>query len=175
MTETSPEDRGFFERFKAWKHRPKNYRPGSETDPTPQQVYDDLMKTSFAPALRGVGLKGSRGRFELPSDKYWVQLGFQKSAYSDSEALEFTVNLSVISRAVWAERASAAPHLGQRPKPSTFYGSWAEQCRIGRLTPTGEDLWWRLNRGDIPGPVGEAVVSTLLDLAVPWLVAKSDA
>ena len=171
----SPEGRVFFERFKAWKHRPKDFSPGSETDPTPQQVYDDLMKGSFAPALRAVGLKGSGGRFELPSEEYWAQLGFQKSAFSDSTALKFTVNLSVIGREVWAEQAAAKPSLGNKPKPSTFYGSWAEQVRIGRLTASGEDLWWSLNRGDDPNPIGEQVVSTLLDLAVPWLVAKSHA
>ena len=98
MTEMSPEGRAFFERFKAWKHRPKDFSPGSETDPTPQQVYDDLMKGSFAPALRAVGLKGSGGRFELPSEEYWAQLGFQKSAFSDSTALKSTVNLSVIGQ-----------------------------------------------------------------------------
>ena len=131
------------------------------------------MKKSFAPALRAAGLKGSGGRFELPSEEYWSQLGFQKSAHSDSDSLKFTVNLSVISRQVWAEQLLARPQLGQKPKPSTFYGSWADQVRIGRLTSSGEDLWWWLNRGDDPSPVGEQVVSALLDLAVPWLVAKS--
>jgi hypothetical protein len=169
-----PEDRAFFERFKAWKHRPKDFSPGSETDPTPQQVYDAQMKGAFAPALRAAGLKGSGGRFELPSDKYWSQLGFQKSAYSDSSTLKFTVNLSVISREVWAEQATTKPRLGKKPAPSTWYGSWAEQVRIGQLTTSGEDLWWRLNRSDDPKPLAEQVVSTLLELAVPWLIAKSN-
>ena len=175
MTEMRPEDRAFFERFKAWKHRPKDNSPASDSDPTPQQVYDHLMKESFAPALREVGLKGSGGRFELPSEKYWAQLGFQKSAFSDSAALAFTVNLSVIGREVWAEHAAAQPHLGKRPKPSTFYGSWAEQVRIGGLMPSGEDLWWELNRGDDPNAIAKEVVSTLRDVAVPWLVANSNA
>lgn len=144
-----------------------------ETYPTAQQMYDDLMKGSFAPALRGVGFRGSNGRFELPSERYWTQLGFQKSAFSDSAALKFTVNLSVIGRAVWAEHAAAEPHLGKKPKPSTFYGSWAEQVRIGQLTRSGEDLWWWLRRGGDPNATGEQVVSMLLDVAVPWLVAKS--
>lgn len=173
MTEMTPEDRTVFDRFKRWKHRPKDHRPGSEADPTPQQVYDELMKASFAPALRSVGLKGSGGRFELPSDRYWAQLGFQKSAHSDSDALMFTVNLSVISREIWAEEASAKPRLGDKPKPSTFYGSWADQVRIGQLTESGEDLWWRLKRGDDASQVAEQVVSSLLDIAVPWLRAKS--
>jgi hypothetical protein len=168
------ESRAFLERFKAWKHRPKNFSPGSEGDPTPQQVYDGLMKGSFASALRAVGLKGSRGRFELPSEECWSQLGFQKSSYSDSSTLKFTVNLSVISREVWAKQASANPHLGKKPAPSTLYGSWADQIRIGQLTTSGEDLWWSLNRGDDPSPLEEQVVSTLLDLGVPWLVARSN-
>jgi hypothetical protein len=175
VTEMTPEDRAFFDRFKLWKHRPKDFSPSSENDPTPQQMYDRLMKETFAPALRAAGLKGSGGRFELPSEKYWSQLGFQKSAYSDSSALKFTVNLSVISREVWAEQAAAKPHLGKKPAPSVFYGSWADQVRIGDLTTSGEDLWWSLNRGDDPSPMAEQVVSTLLELAVPWLVAKSNA
>lgn len=117
-----------------WKHRPKDFTPGSEADPTPKQLYDGLMKGTFAPALRAAGLKGSGGRFELPSEKYWAQLGFQKSAYSDSAALQFTVNLSVISRQVWAEQAAARPHLGGKPTPNIGYGSWADQVRIGDLT-----------------------------------------
>lgn len=132
------------------------------------------MKEWFAPALRGVGLKGSGGRFELPSEKYWALLGFQKSAYSDSQALKFTVNLSVIGRDVWAEQASAEAHLGKKPAPSTFYGSWAKQIRIGQLTPAAEDLWWWLRRGDDPRPVVDHVVSMLIDTAVPWLVVKSN-
>jgi hypothetical protein len=145
----------------------------TETSPTTQQMYDDLMRGTFAPALRGVGFKGSGGRFELPSERHWTQLGFQKSAFSDSAALKFTVNLSVIGREVWAEQAAAKPHLGKKPKPSTFYGSWADQVRIGRLTPSGEDLWWWLRQSDDPDVIGEQVVAILLDLAVPWLVDRS--
>ena len=175
MSSMSPQDRAFLDKFKLWKHRPKDFTPGSDDDPTPQQVYADLMKTTFAPALRAAGLKGSSGRFEMPSDRYWVQLGFQKSAYSDSEELQFTVNLSVIDREVWADQLAGRPHLGKRPKPSTHYGAWAEQIRIGRLTPAREDLWWSLKRGEKPDAIAEQVISALLDLAVPWLAAQSRA
>jgi hypothetical protein len=144
------------------------------TEMTAQQMYNDLMKRSFGPALRAVGLKGSGGRFELPSERYWSLLGFQKSAFSDSDALKFTVNLSVISRELWAGRASSQPHLGKKPAPSLHHGSWAQQVRIGRLTPSGQDLWWLLRPGEDPGPVNDQVVSTLVDIAVPWLVAKSN-
>jgi len=145
------------------------------TEMTAQQMYTDLMKRSFGPALRALGLKGSSGRFELPSERYWSLLGFQKSAFSDSDSLKFTVNLSVISRDAWAEQASSDPQLGKKPAPSVFYGSWAEQVRIGRLTPSKEDLWWWLRRGEDPRLVADEVVTTLVDIAVPWLASKSDA
>jgi len=170
-----PDDRAFFERFRAWKHRPKDFRATSENDPTPQVVYADLMKSTFAPSLRAAGLKGSGGRFELASEKYWAQLGFQKSAFSDSSALKFTVNLSVIDREIWAEHAAAKSHLGTKPSPSIDYGSWAEQVRIGHLMPSGEDLWWSLSRGDDPTLMATEVVSALIDVAVPWLRAKTAA
>ena len=168
-----PEDRAFIDRFKLWKHRPKDFTPGSDADPTAQQVYDGLMKETFAPALRKAGLKGSGGRFELPSEAYWSQLGFQKSAHSDTSALQFTVNLSVISREVWAQRTSTNPHLGKKPTPNIRYGTWATQLRIGDLTQSGEDLWWAVSRGEDATRIAEQVVDTLRELAVPWLIARS--
>lgn len=173
MTEMTPRDRACFDRFKAWKHRPKSHRAGTDDDPRPQQVYDQLMKYSFAPALREAGMKGTGGRFELPSDTHWLLLGFQKSTFSDSDAVKFTVNLSAISRQTWTEHAATSPHLGEQPKPSTFYGSWAEQIRIGKLTPTGEDLWWTLARGEDPSTLVDNVVPVLLEVAVPWLTARA--
>jgi hypothetical protein len=147
--------------------------PASGDDLTQQQVYDVLMKSTFAPALRSLGLKGSAGRFELPSDRYWAQLGFQKSSFSDSASLKFTVNLSVIVRDTWTEQSTVNPRLGTKPAPNTFYGSWAEQTRVGRLTPSGEDLWWWLTQGEDPLPIADDVVSVLQNVAVPWLASKA--
>lgn len=175
MMELSPGDRVAFERFRAWKHRSKVYRLGSDAEPTTQQIYANLMKEAFAPALRTAGLRGSGGRFELPSDEFWAQLGFQKSAYSDSNTLKFTINLSVIGRAVWAEQAAKKPYLGKKPSPLIHYGDWADQIRIGALTTSSEDLWWWLHAGDDPRPVEQEVVAMLVGLAVPWLIARASA
>jgi hypothetical protein len=175
VSEMNAEERATFERFKLWKHRRKDHSPASPDDPTPQVVYDSLMKETFAPALRQIGLKGSGGRFDLPADQHWVLLGFQKSAYSDSNEVQFTVNLAVIDRAVWLEQVAARPHLGKRPSPGTLYGAWADQTRIGALIPPGDDLWWRLIRGQDSEPIAASVVSALRDTAVPWLLARASA
>ena len=173
MSNLSPENKGLFDRFGRRKHRPKDPGSASEANPAVQVIYDDLMKATFGPALRRAGLKGSGGRFDLPSERYWAQLGFQKSAYSDSAQLKFTVNLSVIDREVWKSQASSKPYLGDKPTPSTHYGHWADQVRIGQLMPNGEDHWWSLRRGEDATGVSDEVTSALTRFAVPWLVLKS--
>ena len=127
------------------------------------------MKTAFAPFLRERGFRGSAGRFELPSERYWAQLGFQKSAYSDRLELRFTINLSVIARDEWAQRREASPHLGTRPTPTTIYGSWAEQQRIGMVTPQPGDKWWHLGVGSNVIPVRDDVLADLDTYAIPWI------
>ncbi len=171
----TPEEREGFERFRVWKHRPRVKAPDDASLPSPQQTYAEMMKATFGPALRGEGLRGFGGRFELPSEEYWALVGFQKSAHSDGQEVRFTVNLSVIRRDVWAEHAEAQPLLGERPKPTINYGSWADQARIGALTPDGSDKWWRIVRGVDPGHVAKDAVSDLLTYGVPWLRERTSA
>ena len=164
-----PEEEQALRRLAAWKHRPRLPLSESDSAPSPQEVYAELMKAVFGPALREVGLRGSNGRFELPSAIYWAQLGFQKSAFSSGDEVQFTVNLTVIGRDEWAKQAAAKPHLGKAPAPSTHYGTWANQVRIGSLTPEGSDKWWRLIRGNDPDPVAADTLGDLLTYGVPWL------
>jgi hypothetical protein len=163
------EDLAVVRRFAAWKHRRRTPVQQDSGSPSPQDVYAAFMKTAFAPALRDAGLRGSNGRFELPSETYWAQLGFQKSAYSDGHELRFTVNLSVIRREEWDAQAATKSYLGKRPTPSTLYGNWADQVRIGMLTPGGGDHWWRIVRGMDAEAVRDDALSELLSYGVPWL------
>jgi Domain of unknown function (DUF4304) len=100
---------------------------------------------------------------------YWAQLGFQKSVYSDGQEVRFTVNLSVILRDEWIRQEAAKPYLGQRPTPTNHYGSWADQARIGSLTPDRADKWWRVVRGASSDDVRDDTLHDLLTYAVPWL------
>lgn len=167
-----PEHEAAVWQLAAWKHRQRDKNIGADGTPSPQDIYADLMKTMFAPALRAAGLRGSNGRFELPSDIYWAQLGFQKSSYSGADELRFTVNLSVISRTEWDVQKAARPSLGRQPTPTIHYGPWADQTRIGQLTPAGADKWWRIIRGADIDPVRTDAQADLLNYAVPWLQAR---
>lgn len=165
-----PEEREGVQRFLRWRTRPKKHESDAHHPSPPLQVYAEWMKTAFGPALRAEGMRGSGGRFEFPSEVVWAQLGFQKSTYSDAQEVRFTVNLSVIRRDEWHQQTSAHPHLGERPKPTFHYGAWADQARIGTLTPGGEDKWWRIVRGaarlDV---VRDDAIHDLLTYGVPWL------
>ncbi len=169
MSKLNPDDEETVRRFASWKHRRQQPATADADAPDPQQTYAELMKTAFAPALRDAGLRGSAGRFEFPSETHWVQLGFQKSAHSDRHELRFTVNLSVIRRNEWDEQLAAKPYLGTRPTPNKRYGSWADQTRIGTLTPEGQDKWWRIIYGADTTPVRDDVLSDLINYGVPWL------
>jgi len=167
-----PEHETAVRQLAAWKHRHRDTAIGSDGTPSPQDAYAGLMKTTFAPALRAAGLRGSSGRFELPSGTYWAQLGFQKSSYSGADEVRFTVNLSVISRTGWDMQRAVKPYLGRQPTPAVHYGPWADQARIGQLTPAGADKWWRIVRGADVEPVRADALADLLTYAVPWLKAR---
>jgi hypothetical protein len=155
----------------AWKYRQRDRNIASDGLPSPQDVYADLMKTTFAPALRAAGFRGSNGRFELPSDVYWAQLGFQKSVHNGADEVRFTVNLSVIDRTEWESRRADEPSFGDRPRPTVHYGPWADQVRIGQLTPDGRDKWWRIVRGADVEPVRADALTDVLTYGVPWIKA----
>jgi hypothetical protein len=51
-------------------------------------------------------------------------------------------------------QAAAQPHLGHRPTPN-MTGPWAARARIGKLTPDGEDEWWRITPDVDAAAVGD--------------------
>jgi hypothetical protein len=106
----------------------------AEPPPTALALYAAMMKDDVAPRLRRLGLKGSGGRFHLPSDTCWALLGFQRSAWNDADHVRFTVNLTCVAKAAW-EAARETKGLSERPLPNVRYGLFAPSTRIGDLRP----------------------------------------
>ena len=142
------------------------------TDDPAQEVYRRLLRDEVAPALRSVGLRGSAGRFAVPSTTHWVQLAFQKSQWSERDSVEFTVNTSVIARDAWSSMVAHDPWLGKDPSPTSSIGPPAVQSRIGSLRPGGGDHWWELTTGGPVEPILDDVMRDLFCLALPWLAAQ---
>ena len=60
-----------------------------------QEIFAAMLRDELAPRLRQLGFKGSRQAFLLPDDHRWIQIGFQKSAWSDAGSVRFTANVTV--------------------------------------------------------------------------------
>ncbi len=132
-----------------------------------QEEFAEAVKTTFGPALRAAGLRGSGRSYSLPSDSHFALLGFQKSQFSDADCVKFTVNVKVVPKAAWAARRAERPHFPVKPSPNTGYGTFEWHQRIGALLPGGEDRWWCFRRREDNTATVTEVVGVLIDVAVP--------
>ena len=108
-----------------------------------QEVFKYLIKEIIGPHLRKIGFKGSGQNYFIPSDSHWSLLGFQKSMFSDSTDLRFTINLYVITKDEWEIARSKKSYYPAKPTPTTKWGEgWHK--RIGELMPEKTDHWWRI-------------------------------
>jgi hypothetical protein len=128
-----------------------------------------MMREQVAPALRGLGIKGSGQSFAIPSERYWALIGFQKSRRSSSAVLEFTVNLTVVSRAAWAAAFESHPWIGEKPRPNVRAAMAEDEwhSRIGTLLASRRDRWWSVAADRPTEPVAREVVDVIRDVGLP--------
>ena len=136
---------------------------------TAQETYDEMVREGLRPSLKALGFQGSGTTFTWPSRSHFSQLGLQKSQFSDRDALRFTVNVTIADRSSWEAARTVRPYLPKKPAPSTFYGDYIWQRRIGALMPSGEDTWWTISAGDDWRPVAEEVLGAVRTHALPEL------
>jgi hypothetical protein len=126
-----------------------------------------MLREQVAPALRELGFTGSGPAYSLPDDAHWALVGFQKSAWSDSDSVAFTVNVTVASRDVWENERRTRLYLPAKPAPNTHYGDYVWQTRIGFLLPSGRDHWWEVEAGTTTETLAAEVVGAIRDYALP--------
>ena len=133
---------------------------------TVQEIFKALLKEDIAPRLRGQGLKGSGQNFSVPSDSHWVLIGFQKSIFSDSRELKFTINLYVVNKQEWEDVRSERSYYPAKPTPTTRWGiGWSR--RIGSLLPERCDHWWSLNSTSNLEDISNEVIEFIVKYALP--------
>jgi hypothetical protein len=160
---------------------------GGPLQQAPEPVVDDasmgsaldrfrtMMRQHVAPELRRMGFRGSGQSFVLPSEDYWVLLGFQRSRSSSAEAVRFTVNTTVVSKQEWAQARERASYLPERPTANTSYGTFAWWKRIGRLLPDGQDRWWTLSSGSAIASLAAEVLDAIRTYALPAIHQQLEA
>jgi hypothetical protein len=141
---------------------------------TAQETFKTMLRDQVAPQLRSLGFKGSGQNFALPSETHWALLGFQKSAWSDTNKVSFYINLTVVGREDWEKGREAWPNVPERPganwdlsplMESAFVGYW--HTRLGFLMPGGRGRIWTVSADDDPRDVAEAVVAEIVEFAIP--------
>jgi hypothetical protein len=140
---------------------------------TAQDVFFAMLKKQVAPALRGLGFKGSGQVYVWPSDEFWALLGFQRSRSSDAKELQFTMNLSVGSKTAWAEaRVGRESWMPERPTPNIRCGPPMSEQRIGLLRPNHLDKWWRISADSDTKKLAQEVVENISDFAMPAILER---
>lgn len=159
-------DEPWFKSWMSWRSRSK--KTTSEVARPVQETYKELVKDQISPVLRDLGLKGSGGRYQLPSDDHWALIGFQRSVYSDAEHIRFTLNVLVVSHEEWSEARAGRTHYPEKPTAGTLWGA-GSQARIGGLMPVGEDYWWDLYPDTFTDELVTDVLGAIRDYALPWM------
>jgi len=143
-----------------------------------QDAFKVMLRDEIAPALRQLGLRGSGQTFSLPSKTHWALVGFQKSDWSDSRQLRFTINLTVVSHDAWEAARSRFPEIGDHPVANGDYalpirpmpGYW--HIRIGRLLPGDRDRWWDLGTGTDVAQLATEVMTVIREHVLPAMQAR---
>lgn len=146
------------------------HRPPSETA---QELFTRMLREQLAPALRERGLRGSGQTYTLADDRWWLIVGFQRSRYSSSACLEFTVHAVAIDRDVWDGLRQEHPRLGARPAPSDT--GLAGARRLDQLDPTVPHVWWSIDT-ESPSDTTNVVTQVLAavdQVVLPWLLTRS--
>jgi hypothetical protein len=118
-----------------------------------------------------MGFKGSGQGFVLPDDQHWALLGIQRSRWSDSKDLEFTIQLTVANRKTW-EQLRGVHGYGARPYSTRFYGPKIWQERLGKLMPESDDKWWHVSPDSDINSLGAELAAAVEHYGLPAMRAE---
>ena len=132
-----------------------------------QEKFKSLLAEHIAPWLKHRGFSRRDATFRRERDGAWQIVNLQRSRYSDSRDVPFTVNLGVALALLHDQ-----PAWPKRGWPLENECDFRE--RLGHLHK-GTDHWWRV-RPLVPlGPTSKDVLSALDRHGLPWLDLHADA
>jgi Domain of unknown function (DUF4304) len=146
-----------------------------------QDAYAALLRDHLGPSLRALGFRGSRGAYLLPNNEYWVRIGVQSSAWNTGERVDFTLNVSVISKPGWDKLRQTFPGIQSRqPQANAFYdapafgdnpGFW--QSRLGHLISPSRDQWWMVTPSSDLKAIASEVLEAIREGALPAIAERT--
>ena len=143
---------------------------------TAQEQVRSLLREDVAPILRAAGFRGTERSFVIPSPDWFAQIGVQTSTASTSTLSKLTINVQVISKALWNEVRDER-HYPAKPSPNSSYGRIGEfwQVRAGELVD-GNDRWWELDhRGTGRRLLAVELTDLIIDVVLPEMKSRMSA
>ena len=137
-----------------------------------QETFKNFLREMIAPRLRQAGLKGSGQNYSLKSGSHWALISFQKSAYSDSENLKFTINIFVVAKEEWESARNEYSYFPAKPTASVHWSIGWHQ-RIGYLLPINSDYWWTLDENTNLNQLSQQIIDVICNRAIPIMLDKT--
>lgn len=141
---------------------------------TAQEEFAALLKQRVGPDLRQSGFKGSSGRYELRVGGNALLVGLQRSSWSTSEQIEFTLNWTIVHGTVWQEVRRREPWVGNWPNHNCDVLGTTWNGRIHDLVEGADPMdWWVIDAPTDSGvhtrnsSVMEEVVARVNSLLLP--------
>lgn len=129
-------------------------------------LFKEMLKDYLAPQLKNAGFKKKGQTWNRPvNDELVHVINVQKSGWSDSEEISFTVNMGLFVRPVyqiiWNREASKI----------IAESDCFPRFRIGRLPgkTAGKDIWWELHDRLELSSVGNEIAKKIEEDGLPLL------
>jgi hypothetical protein len=139
------------------------------------KLFEEMLKTQIAPALRELGMRGSGQNYRLPNENGdYALLGFQKDSWDG--VTRFTANVAFYNGRGWQEARARHGWLPAEPTATSMYAvepdvqGWTE--RVGSLMDPPHDHWWTSRTADDVPAVAAHVIAVVRDAVLPQLRAR---
>ena len=126
---------------------------------TADSAFDRLL-SDLNRFLRPQGFRRSGQRYGRETEQCWQMIGLQKSRYSDTGEVRFTVNFGITSKALMGFK-------GEDTLKMPLDWKCPIRCRIGQLLELS-DLWWSSTEGDDFRAAFTAITTGLAERAIPF-------
>lgn len=133
---------------------------------TAQDSFKEFSRSALAPMFRELGFKGSGQKYSFPAPDHFIQVGVQKSFYSDKDEIRFTLNVQIVLVKDWVAAATQRSHFPKVPSPNTYYGVGFQE-RIGLMRSEKMDLWWSFAQGTDKAALLEEIRDLLVAHVMP--------
>ena len=138
------------------------------TEVTAQGVFKTMLRQQIAPALWGMGFKGSGMKYAMSRDEYLIEVDFQKGKWSTRDSVQFDADVSVVhppTIELFNEENRRARSMSKALEGGAGYGFHSRLGNLARLP--GGGFPWIVRPGEPPDAVANDVIDAVGQYFLP--------